>query len=380
MEKITHPIGIGLYGCGARALRVAGHVLAAAESRVRVTAVFDPDAASIDRARPELGQNFTACASEEDLAAHPDVNWVFVASPNVHHARQAIGALRAGKNVFCEKPLATTLGDCLAVRAAVRETGRMFAFGLVLRYSPLYRKLHTLVADGAIGRLVSFEFNETLDFHHGGYIFGNWRRRRAEAGTHLLEKCCHDLDLANWLTGSRPRRVAGFGGRGVFLPENAGQADRIGPDAAGRPAYQAWEDRHRVSPFSPGADIFDHQVAIIEYANGVRACFHTNCHAGIPERRFSLCGTEGALRADAVTGIIEWQRIGQRCPRERFETGVAGGHAGGDARMGEGLVRTMLFGDPPLSTVDDGVLAASTAFLIDEATDTGRVVEAGPPD
>ncbi len=46
------------------------------------------------------------------------------------------------------------------------------------------------------------EFNETLDFNHGGYIMGDWRRLQRYSGTHLLEKCCHDIDLVNWITGS----------------------------------------------------------------------------------------------------------------------------------------------------------------------------------
>jgi predicted dehydrogenase len=154
--------------------------------------------------------------------------------------------------------------------------GRTFFFGLVLRSAPLYQKVHDLITSGAIGDLISFEFNETLAFNHGGYIFGNWRRHRAVAGTHLLEKCCHDLDLANWIVGSLPTRVASFGGKNFFIPKYQHQVDQIGPDANGQPAYSGWTDRHRTNPFSGTADIFDNQVAILEYANQVRATFHTN--------------------------------------------------------------------------------------------------------
>lgn len=370
------PVRIGLLACGARLRGVTRNLLAEAAGRIRVAAVYDPDPESCAAALAESAAGADVCGSEEELVARPDVDWVFVGSPNGHHARQSLLALRAGKDVFCEKPLATSLPDCLAVRDAVRETGRRFSFGLVLRYSPHYRKVQELVSSGVIGDLVSFEFNETLSFNHGGYIFGNWRRKRSEAGTHLLEKCCHDLDLANWIVGSRPRRAAGFGGRDFFVPANERHIARLGPDASGRPAYQTWPDPHRVNPFSPGADIFDNQVAILEYENGVRATFHTNCNSGIPERRFYLNGTEGALRADALTGIIEWQRIGHEPKMETFVGADAGSHAGGDGFMARGLVGTLIDGEPPLATVDDGILAGLTAFLIDQATDEGRVVNA----
>ena len=100
-------------------------------------------------------------------------------------------ALEAGKNVFCEKPLATTLERiCIAIREAARRSGRTFAFGLVLHgIRRDYQRISVeVIRSGAIGRIVSFEFNETLGFNHGGYIFGNWRRERRNAGTNIPRK------------------------------------------------------------------------------------------------------------------------------------------------------------------------------------------------
>ena len=95
--------------------------------------------------RKDCRADFQAVASEEALARHAEADWIFIGSWNAFHARQAIAALGAGKNVFCEKPLATTLEDCLAVQRAVRNSGCVFAFGLVLRYSPHYQKIRELV-------------------------------------------------------------------------------------------------------------------------------------------------------------------------------------------------------------------------------------------
>ena len=357
---------------------VARRLLEAAGGRIRIRAIYDPDPLAQNVARETFGQDVELCPSEEALFSLPEIQWVFIGSINCRHAQQAIRAMRAGKDVFCEKPLATTLNDCLEVRAVIRETGRTFSFGLVLRYSPLYRKLRELLEAGSIGRLISFEFNETIGFNHGGYIFGNWRRSRELAGTHMLEKCCHDLDLANWMTGSYPVRVASFGGRDFFVPEERGNIERIGPDAEGRPAYCVWPNPHRMDPFSPGATILDNQVVILEYANGVRATFHANCNVAICERRFYLCGTEGTLRADVIAGTIELQRIGHSTTPEFIDTGAKGGHGGGDYIMSQGLVATILEGKPPLATVDDGIRACVAAFGIDQAADSGQVTDLRP--
>ncbi len=116
-------------------------------------------------------------------------------------------------------------------------------------------------------------------------------------------------------------------------------------------------------------------MAILQYANGVRGTFHTNCNAGIPERRFYICGTEGALRADVMSGEVEMQRIGWNSEIEQVDTGVKGGHGGGDEVMAKALVETLLRGTAPLAGVEDGLKSAIAAFGIDQAADAGTVID-----
>ena len=98
-----------------------------------------------------------------------------------------------------------TIGiGCVTLAQAIKENEGLFSMGFVLRYAPLYRRIAELITEGVLGELISFEFNETLRPCHGGFIMGEWRRKREWAGPYLLEKCCHDFDLANWITGSLP--------------------------------------------------------------------------------------------------------------------------------------------------------------------------------
>jgi predicted dehydrogenase len=375
--SIATPIRVGVIGAGYRISNVLRLVREQAPQLV-ITALCDPEAEAVAAFRQTFGAQAEVCATAEQLCARPDVDWVFVGSWNCEHAAHVVAAFESGKHVFCEKPLALSYDDAVAMHAAWRKSGRTFAYGLVLRYSPLYRKVHELITDGAIGRLLSFEFNETLVFNHGGLIHGNWRRHRHLAGTHLLEKCCHDLDLAQWFVGALPVRVASFGGCTFFRAENASHAERVGASPEGRPPFRSHSDARGISPFNDDKSIVDHQVAILEFANGVRASFHTQCLAAIPERRFYLLGSEGTLRVDAYTGRIETRRIGWNEPLVVQEPAASDLHAGGDRLMAQELAETLAGNAPPAIGFTEGILSLTTALAIDEALDTGAVIDLRP--
>lgn len=380
MKSVETPVGIGIIGSGNRMRGVVQNLKKAAGDKIEIRAVYDPSTLAVEETQRLFGKSVIACGSEEELLTHPAISWVFIGSMNNQHKRHILGALAADKHVFAEKPLATTLEDCLAIRDAVAASDRTFALGLVLRYSRFYQKIREVVDSGVLGKLISFEFNETLGFNHGGYIFGNWRKSWELSGGHVLEKCCHDIDLANWFIGSLPVRAASFGGQDVFTRENAKLAEDIGPNAEGLPAYRGWKTLviEVTDPFFGDADIFDNQVAILEYANGVRATFHTNCNAGIPERRMLFVGARAALRGDLVAGKLELGRIGWDSSMETLIDDPTDGHGGGDKIMGEKLSRTLLEGEPPYASVKEGLYSAITAFAIDQSVRENRIVDVRP--
>lgn len=365
---------VGVLGCGGRIRGIANR-LKKLDPSVRITALCDPDDGALGLWKELREPDATVHPDAGSLATDANVDWVMIGSPNDLHRAHATTVLAAGKHVFCEKPLATTVDDALAIREAVGKASGTFLFGLVLRYSPFYRKVRALLDDGAVGPLISFEFNETIPPYHGAFIMGGWRRFEARSGGHLLEKCCHDLDIANWLCGSLPVQVASFGGNDIFTPANAGLRDGIGTLPDGRSAYEMWPDVHGVDPFTADKDTVDNQVAILQYANGVRASFHTNGHAAIPERRIYLLGTKGALRGDLLTGEITLRPYAHDAMTTTWRFATANGHGDGDPVQVAHLRAVMAGNAKPDAGVEEGVRSTLTALAIEAARKEGRVVD-----
>lgn len=370
-------VGVGMIGCGGMGRSLTDKLLKKSDA-IELRAICDPDKRSVKKTLETFSSDAKVYSDYRDLVRDANVDWVMIASWNCYHREHTIAAFKAGKDVFCQKPLATNLADCVAMKKAQERSGRQFNIGFTLRYSPHYRKIRELVSSGKIGDIISLEFNETLDFNHGGYIMGDWRRRREYAGTHLLEKCCHDIDLVNWMVGTKAARVASFGGLNFFVPENKKYIRRIGKDSAGRQAYRTWPGLIKQNPFTSDKDIVDNQVAIIEFENNVRASFHANCNTAIPERRMYICGTEGTIQSNVLSGELSFKRIGFDTVKEQIDTKVSGGHGGGDDVLAQELKESMLEGRMPSSTLEDGLKSAITCFAIDKAMDSGRIVDVAP--
>ena len=279
---MNQEIGVAVVGTGNRGRGVVGRLLKDSNHNVRVAAVYDPDAAEMDFACEKWNEpDALRCKSSQEAVSAPGVDWVMVFSPNAFHKQHILEGFAAGKNVFSEKPLATLIEDCKAIYDAWKTSGRVFATGFVLRYANIYRKAKELLDSGRFGRILTIEANEHIRPGHGGYIMCNWRRLSSISGPHILEKCCHDLDLINWFCQSLPSRVFSFGGREFFKPEN-----RCLEEKYGKELFHMWRDPHRTeTPFSDDTDLMDNQVSVAEYRNRIRVSFTSTMSNAIPERR-----------------------------------------------------------------------------------------------
>jgi len=373
---------IGVLGYGSRISGVINNVVRHAPDKVRAEAFYDTSDKALDRAK-KATPDIRVCKSTEELVGMDELDWIFIGSFNAMHIEHAVPAINAGKHVFCEKPLATTRQDCLDILEAHRAHRDLsFGVGFVLRYSKFYREIKQYIEDGKLGDLISMEFNETLHPQHGASMHGNWRRKVEWSGPMILEKCCHDMDLMHWLTGSKPAKVASFGGLNFF---NAAHAQYHNAHPKGEDGFGFYErglatgyavgQEQNIDPFSDDKDTIDNQVAIMQLGNGVNVSFHYNMHAAQTERRFYMLGTRGAIRANVLTGTVEYAPVGWERRVESVQPISGDGHGGAEQPMTRDILACMFDGVPMPTTVEDGVTASFTSLGIDEARVTGSVVD-----
>ena len=374
MEKHkTKTVGIAIIGCGSRAMWVV-HELVKADcgKNLRLLSAYDPDPAQLEFARQQWdGQTPVYCKTFHEAIAYPGVDWVMVFSPNVYHREHIEAAFMAGKNVFSEKPLATSINDCQKIYEAHRKSGLAFATGFVLRYSPMYRKAKELLDSGELGDLLAINADENISIQHGTYIMRNWRRHTSEAGPHILEKCCHDLDLINWFCKSVPTRVAAFGSREFFIPKYKKILKKIG-----RAVLEAWRDPHPVKEdaFSSDKDLLDTQVCCAEFRNGIKVNFMATMSNAMPERRMYFSCTEGTMVLELYSKRLRY-RLLNSIDEHVFHWDSEDLHAGGDPVIMKELLEVMLNGGTPKCSGVEGLESAVFAMALDKAMRTRKVVE-----
>jgi len=298
-----------------------------------------------------------------------------VGSKNYLHGDHVVAAFKAGKNVFCEKPLAHSVQNCEEIRNAWKESGKNFANGFVLRSSPFYQAIHRVVSSGDLGKIVSIEANELIAPDHGGYFMRCWRRDSKQSGSYFLEKCCHDMDILNWMIGSVPSRIASFGGLNSYLPENKPEAPEDLELYHTRPV---WE-KNVASSFETEKDIVDNQVCILEYRNKVRVSFHTNTNIAKFQRRILILGVKGSLEADLKIGVVTVNRITTKTPDSEIikVDGLGGTHAGNEP-MVDGLVHCMTTNVPPLVSGDAAFISAVICLNMEKARKEGQIIDLEP--
>ncbi|HRR06599.1 MAG TPA: Gfo/Idh/MocA family oxidoreductase, partial [Victivallales bacterium] len=363
-------IKIGVIGCGGRAKDVVSKLLNAWQE-IEISSVYDPD-------KSRASALLSACKSEnknimadyKDVINDRELKWIMVFSPNCYHKEHIIASFRAGKHVFAEKPLATSIPDCKAIYDAHKKSSSIFATGFVLRYAPIYRKAKEILKSGILGKIISIAASENITPSHGAYIMKNWRRFAKFAGPHILEKCCHDLDLLNWYTESLPSRVSSFGGLDLFKKENLGILKKLNDN--GKKAFEGWFDpAGEKCPFSSEKDIVDHQCVSMIFRNGISANFQATLSNAIPERRIYFSCSEGTMITELYSQSLKFARIGEKIEEISFKGDL---HGGGDAILAKELGEAMINEKELPSGGEEGLRSSVVALAIDKARLESKVI------
>jgi len=177
-------------------------------SEARVTRVVDPRLDHAERLAARHGA--VASADFADLLGS-DVDAISLCTPTPTHAQLAIAAMRAGKHVLCEKPIARRLAEAEAMIAASEETGAKLMVGHVVRYEEDHRRAREIVASGEIGELRMASQSITGPFPD--WSAAGWFADPAQSGGPVLDLAVHSFDFLNWVFASPVVRVSAVGVR-----------------------------------------------------------------------------------------------------------------------------------------------------------------------
>ena len=195
----SEPLGVGLIGAGAFARTVL--VPAFKEAGFdRLVSVASASGLSARRMAERAGFE-KAVSGADGVIDDPEVSLVVIATPHDSHARLASQALRAGKHVYCEKPLALTVDELDDVEAAQRESGSVLFVGFNRRYSEAVGVVRDHFAGGTGPLVLTYRVNA------GAVAESHWYHDRRQGGR-LVGEACHFVDTCAAIVGAPATRVA----------------------------------------------------------------------------------------------------------------------------------------------------------------------------
>jgi myo-inositol 2-dehydrogenase / D-chiro-inositol 1-dehydrogenase len=235
--------GTALIGVGNRGSYLLTAVMD--QPNARVVALCDNKPDRLDSAASAASRDNPATTSDwRKILDRKDVDAVFIATPPYLHPEMAIAALKAGKHVYCEKPIGITADSVRELVQVAKATNRVFQAGQQMRSMRQLGEAVRKIREGAIGDVlfVKAQRHASADLDHKGSS-ADWYFNVKKSGGYLIEQSVHNLDACNWAIGSHPVRAAGFGGIGLYKND------------------------------PPGRDIMDHSSITYEYPSGAKLSF-----------------------------------------------------------------------------------------------------------
>lgn len=227
---------------------------------VRLHAVYSASGARGKSYALRFGAAYS-CSDYEELLDDAKVDIMLIASRHQHHATQALAALRAGKHVFLEKPMALTEEECRELHRAVAETGKQLTVGFNRRFAPFYveQKKHLMRRTGPA--VVSIRMNSP------GLSGSFWAADPAIGGA-ILGEACHFIDLMYWLLDAEPLSVSAYSlptGKPDPIGENNIAASfRFADGSIGNLTYCTVGSKtsggERVEVFAPGIGVVNEEM------------------------------------------------------------------------------------------------------------------------
>ncbi len=321
---------IAFVGVGGRAV-VFQEELQKLNGTVQVVGGADIHAPALDAFRGRF-PGAAVYADYRELLAKQEIGALFLITPDYLHEEMTLAAIGRVKNIYLEKPLAITLDGCDRIlHEAMRKKTGLF-LGHNLRFFPIVEMMKEIISSGTIGQVQAGWCRHFINYGGDAY-FKDWHSERKNVGGLLLQKGAHDIDAIHYLMGAYSASVIGMGMLSVY--DKCARRDPDAPPPVGWCQDDALYPPENVHGFSPVIDVEDHNMIMMQLANGAQACYMQCHYTPDNERNYTFIGTRGRIEnvGDGANAQIHvWNKRGLRSEPDIIYRVPkrSGSHAGAD--------------------------------------------------
>jgi len=369
--KANSAVRMGIIGCGGRGTNVISTM--SMHNNIEIVAMADIFSDKLDVSRKRLNQmnidkGFSAIPDKSTyigseaymrLLERQEVDGVLISSPAYTHADFTVAAAKAGKHIYCEKPVAPDVRGCRKVERVSKEfDGKLsMTIGFQIRRATPYVEMVEKISGGAIGDVVSAELHyfssgpSVKDNSGMSYDEGKIRNQyhfREMSGGILLDQGIHIIDVFNWILGSHPVSAVGSGSR------------------KGRTYGNSWSNYQ----------------AILKYPDGINVSFASS---QVGPRFGDVCvrvmGTEGIAQAHYSGGVFingknNWdsgiaRSVATLTPEQRSAGAFTSALHDADKNKGTSFIRSIETGEY-INELQDGIHSTLSAALARDAATMGE--------
>ncbi len=339
------------------------------EGRATVHGIFDPYPNSVEAAQKVYAQYSPGkplhIYDSLTAACHdPAVDGLIIATPNYTHIEVIREAVKSGKHILLEKPMATTIADAHEIAQLAQTYEAVLQIGLQYRYKAIYvEAIHEALERQSLGDI------KTINILEHRYPFldkvSQWNKFSRYSGGTLVEKCCHYFDLMNLFAQAKPSSVFATGGRAVNFLEFEQNGEK--------------------------SDILDNAMVVVTYENGVRGSFNLCMFAPMFYEEMVLCGDEGRLKAyenrdflaatrsgnylEIISSDHRPSRVSTPCYPAFIEES---GHNGATYFEHVNFIHNIEGRATNSATSDEGFWSVVVGAAAEESVKTGQLVEIAP--
>ena len=380
MDKV---LNIGIVGCYSRPGAVANVMRLRCAGKAKIAACVEPIDENYEKAQKQYDfKGMNRYLTVEDMVANEHLDGIIIGSPNAFHLQnlRSIGNLNIP--ILLEKPLDANWKNICDVMRFCRNYNAPVLVGHCMRFAPILVKAKEMIVSGMLGKIGSANFVQYC--HYGNCMYHTWRREMTNGGM-MLEKATHDIDVMQWLLGSKVKSVTASGRLVAYGGDEPSElhcqdCEKIFscPESPVN-IHLRWSEGEDdffemqnvdlgVCSLAKCVDVPDDEINLIKFENGIHGTYSQVFYSprSFRHRVYTICGTLGAMEIDLGEydgKILFTKRYSSNYDKEILEFDyLKRNHYNGDGYMCRHFYEVITQNTEPLATVEQAFMAEALGY------------------